>query len=70
MAQYDEIYRYSMEQPEQFWANIAGELHWMQAWKKVLIWEEPYAKWFEAGKTNLSYNCLDRHLEHYVKKPR
>ena len=68
MAQYDEIYRYSMQQPEQFWANIAGELHWMQAWKKVLNWQEPYAKWFEAGKTDLSYNCLDRHLEHYAEK--
>src|SRR5436190_133184 len=68
MAQYDEIYRYSIEQPEQFWANIAGELHWMEPWKKVLTWKEPDAIWFTAGKTNLAYNCLDRHLEHYSEK--
>ncbi|WP_395498188.1 acetate--CoA ligase [Rickettsiella endosymbiont of Litargus connexus] len=68
MDQYEEIYRHSMEQPDQFWAHIAGELHWMQTWKSVLTWKEPYAKWFLEGKTNVSYNCLDRHLPHYAEK--
>lgn len=68
MEEYEEIYRYSIEQPEQFWAEIASELNWMQVWKKVLTWNEPYAKWFEEGKTNLSYNCLDRHLKQYAEK--
>lgn len=68
MTQYDEIYRSSMEQPEQFWANIAIELHWMEPWKKVLTWKEPDASWFAGAKTNLAYNCLDRHLEHYAEK--
>ncbi len=47
--------------------NIAGELHWMEPWKKVLTWKEPDVKWFEAGKTNLAYNCLDRHLDQYAE---
>lgn len=68
MAEYEEIYRLSIEHPEQFWANIAGELHWMEPWKKVLTWKEPDANWFVAGKTNLAYNCLDRHLEQYAEK--
>lgn len=68
IAQYDEIYRYSMDHPEQFWADIACELEWMQDWKKVLTWKEPYAQWFQEAKTNISYNCLDRHLDYYSEK--
>lgn len=65
---YEQIYRYSIEQPEQFWAEIAGELNWFKPWEKVLRWNEPAAAWFEAGKTNIAYNCLDRHLEKYGDK--
>ena len=36
---------------------------WFSPWKKVLDWKPPYAKWFVGAKTNVSYNCLDRHLE-------
>lgn len=68
MTQYDEIYRYSMDYPEQFWANIACELHWMEPWKDVLTWKEPDAHWFKGAKTNLAYNCLDRHLGQYAEK--
>jgi acetyl-CoA synthetase len=50
--------------PEQFWAKMAREnVHWFSPWKKVLDWKPPSAKWFVGGKTNVSYNCLDRHLE-------
>ncbi len=69
LADYEQIYRYSIEQPEQFWAEIAGELSWFKPWEKVLTWNEPSATWFEGGKTNISYNCLDRHLEKYANKP-
>jgi acetyl-CoA synthetase len=48
---------------EAFWARWASELHWETPWKSVLEWDPPNAKWFEGGKTNASYNCLDRHLE-------
>src|SRR5215813_3558555 len=41
---------------------MAEELHWFKRWDKVLEWNPPHAKWFIGGKTNLSYNCLDRHL--------
>ena len=36
---------------------------WFKPWKKVLDWKPPFAKWFVGGKLNVSYNCLDRHLE-------
>lgn len=49
--------------PEAFWAGLASELHWFKPWDSVLQWKAPFAKWFSGGKTNLSYNCLDRHLD-------
>lgn len=48
--------------PERFWSRIAEELHWFKPWRKVLSWHPPFAKWFVGGQTNMSYNCLDRHL--------
>ena len=50
--------------PERFWAKMAKEnVSWFTPWKKVLDWKPPIAKWFVGGKLNVSYNCLDRHLE-------
>jgi acetyl-CoA synthetase len=50
--------------PERFWAKMAKQnLTWFSPWKKVLQWKPPFAKWFIGGKLNVSYNCLDRHLE-------
>ncbi len=49
--------------PEAFWGKLAGELHWFRPFDKVLEWEEPFAKWFVGGQTNVSYNCLDAHLD-------
>jgi acetyl-CoA synthetase len=37
-------------------------LHWFKPFEKTLDWKEPFAEWFVGGKTNVSYNCLDRHL--------
>jgi acetyl-CoA synthetase len=48
---------------EAFWAEHARELHWFKEWDTVLEWNLPWAKWFDGGKINASYNCLDRHLE-------
>ena len=62
MAEYQKIYDASAADPEKFWVNVAGELHWFQKWNKVLEWDLPWAKWFLGGKINLSYNCLDRHV--------
>ncbi|MEE9607932.1 MAG: AMP-binding protein, partial [Myxococcota bacterium] len=50
--------------PQRFWARMAKEhVSWFSPWKKVLDWKPPYAKWFVGGKLNVSYNCIDRHLE-------
>ncbi len=62
MEEYERLYRQAAENPEAFWAAIAGELHWFKHWDKVLEWNCPWAKWFEGGQLNLSYNCLDRHV--------
>jgi len=50
--------------PTKFWAKMAKEnVDWFTPWKKVLDWKPPAAKWFVGAKTNVSYNCLDRHLQ-------
>jgi acetyl-CoA synthetase len=63
MAEYQKIYDQAAADPEKFWAGIAEELHWFQKWNKVLEWDLPWAKWFLGGKINISYNCLDRHVQ-------
>ena len=63
MEQYRALYKRSIEQPEDFWADVAKELHWFKPWDEVLQWDAPDAKWFVGGKTNLCYNCLDRQVE-------
>ena len=65
MAQYDAMYKRSIEDPEGFWGELASEhLHWYKKWDKVLEYEfdTPRIKWFSGGKLNVSYNCLDRHI--------
>jgi acetyl-CoA synthetase len=57
-------YEAAERDPEGFWAEQAGELHWDQPWDQVLDWSNPpFAKWFVGGKLNVSYNCVDRHVE-------
>jgi acetyl-CoA synthetase len=52
------------EDPARFWAKMAREdVTWFTPWKKTLEWKPPFARWFVGGKLNVSYNCLDRHLE-------
>src|SRR5438552_18235396 len=48
---------------ELFWAKEAEKLHWFQKWQRVFEWEPPRFRWFSGGLTNLSYNCLDRHVQ-------
>jgi acetyl-CoA synthetase len=62
LAEYEALYKESVEQPDKFWARAAEELHWFKKWVKVLEWNPPWAKWFLGGEINLSYNCLDRHV--------
>ena len=62
-TQYETLYRQSIDEPELFWGNAAGELHWFEKWTKVLDWKAPYAKWFVGAKTNIAYNCLDHQID-------
>src|SRR6266704_2003541 len=62
LEEYERIYKQAADNPEEFWAGIANELHWFKPWKKVLEWDAPWAKWFVGAETNISYNCLDRHV--------
>jgi acetyl-CoA synthetase len=59
---YETLWREAAGDVEKFWGALAGELHWFRAPDKVLEWNEPDARWFVGGKTNVSYNCLDVHL--------
>lgn len=61
--EYEALYAEAAKDPEAFWAKQAEDLHWFKKWDTILEWNEPFAKWFVGGKLNLSYNCLDRHLE-------
>ena len=67
---YDKMWKRSVEEPDKFWAEIAEQqVTWFKKWDKVMdynfdIKKGPiYVKFFEGGKLNVSYNCLDRHLE-------
>ncbi len=67
--QYKEIYKHSINDPQDFWAERARDLHWFKKWENVLEYDftEAYVKWFEGGKINVAYNCLDRHLYSWRK---
>ncbi len=56
------VYEQARQDPERFWERFAQELHWFKPWDRILEWDLPSARWFVGGKTNMAYNCLDRHL--------
>ncbi|MBE7413245.1 MAG: acetate--CoA ligase [Leptospiraceae bacterium] len=68
-ANYKKLYQESIKSPEKFWAKQAERLTWFKKWNKVLTHDftEGKVKWFEGGKLNVSYNCLDRHLNSHLK---
>ncbi len=64
--QYLAMYQRSVDDPEGFWAEQANQfVTWFQPWDKVLEWDftKGHIRWFEGAKLNVSYNCLDRHLD-------
>ena len=64
--QYEKLYRQSVENPDEFWAEQAGELlYWHQPWKEVSggDFSNSDVRWFSGAKLNVAYNCIDRHLE-------
>jgi acetyl-CoA synthetase len=59
-----DIHEKAAADPEAFWAEQAEALDWAEKWDQVLDWSNPpFAKWFVGGKLNVSYNCVDRHVE-------
>jgi acetyl-CoA synthetase len=65
LAEYWRIYNSSIKDPVSFWAEKAEQLTWFKRWNKIYSWDPQnvVCKWFEGGKLNASYNCLDRHLQ-------
>ena len=64
---YEKLYRRADEDPEGFWADVAGELAWTKKWDRVLEWKLPDAKWFVGGTLNVSASCLDQHVKTWRK---
>ena len=62
LGDYQKAYDEFRNDPDGFWDKAARELHWFTPYTKVKEWNYPYARWFIGGKTNITYNCLDRHV--------
>jgi len=62
LGDYTKAYEEFTRDPDAFWDRIAQELHWFTPYTQVKEWNFPYARWFLNGKTNITYNCLDRHV--------
>jgi acetyl-CoA synthetase len=59
-----DLYLTAEDDYQAFWADLARQkLDWFEPFEKTLTWEPPFAKWFEGGALNVSYNCVDRHVE-------
>ncbi|MFH1003553.1 MAG: acetyl-coenzyme A synthetase N-terminal domain-containing protein, partial [Chloroflexota bacterium] len=69
LAEYQKIYRRSVDDPEGFWGEMAKQLDWFQPWRQVLTedFKEGRQQWFLDGKLNVTYNCLDRHVKTWRK---
>ena len=59
----ESLYEKARTDLEGFWAEQAESLHWYKKWEQVRKWDPPWSQWFIGGKLNVSYNCLDRHVE-------
>ena len=74
MEEYQTMYQKSINDPEGFWAEVADEFHWYSKWEKVCGYnydrrDGPISvEWFKGAKTNVCYNCVDRHLESRAEK--
>ena len=65
LNQYKKTYKESISNPDEFWSSIAKRLHWYKKWEKVsdVDYKKARINWFINGKLNVSYNCLDRHVD-------
>ena len=63
-SSYDSVYRASLNNPEEFWADAARGIDWIRQWDSVLDSEaSPAARWFHGGQLNTCYNAVDRHAD-------
>ena len=65
VEKYNEIYDYSINDPEGFWAEQAERITWFKKWNKVWNWDFDKAdiSWYEGAELNACYNCVDRHVD-------
>ena len=69
IEEYERLYKESIENPEKFFQTLALEnISWIENFDKVHNKKFANTKWFEGGKTNISLNCIDRHLEDSAEK--
>ena len=69
IEEYERLYKESIENPEKFFQTLALEnISWIENFHKVHNKKFANTKWFEGGKTNISLNCIDRHLEDSAEK--
>ena len=62
---YKDVYAYSIEKPEAFWAEVGEDIHWSKKWDRVLNDDDPpFYQWYCGGELNTAYNALDIHVEH------
>ena len=58
---YEDFYKWSLSHRNEFWDDMAKELHWFEPWHTTFTWtQKPFFKWFDGGKINIVYNCLDQ----------
>lgn len=67
--EYRALYDRSVKNPAQYWAEVASELEWMVPWRETLTGGLPDFTWFSGGYGNVSFNCIDRHLESRADAP-
>jgi hypothetical protein len=61
--EYEAFYQRSIHDKEQFWSDLAQDVHWHKPFDSVLdTSKEHFTRWFEGGQINIAYNCLDRHI--------
>ncbi len=62
--EYHQQYQASVDDPQQFWADVGAHFSWQRTWDRVLDWSfhDPAIRWYDGAQLNITENCLDRHL--------
>ncbi len=63
LAEYERLYRESLDEPETFWRRELQELPFKKPWTTLVEWDAHHARWFADGTLNITESCLDRHLD-------